>query len=146
MSFESSTTRNTRLRGCTRYDPDDKTALEGQQWRTFTLPNPKWRKLALRGVMMGASDELAAIVSPCLGGLLLIFVPDDNDDRLRVVDGGLEARIWNSKRGWTYEIASFKSAVVLARGEKSSAYEALERSISLLRLLHEDSGVMRHAA
>jgi hypothetical protein len=65
---------------------------------------------------------------------------------LRLIDGGLEARIWNGKRGWMYEIASFKSGVVLAQGEKSSAYEALERSVSLLLLLHEDYGVMRHAA
>ncbi len=95
---------------------------------------------------MATTDEIAAIVSPCLGGLLLIIVPDDNDDRLRVIDGALEVRIWNSKRGWTYEIASFRSGVVLARGEKSSAYAALERSISLLLLLHEDSGVLRCAA
>ncbi len=95
---------------------------------------------------MATTDEIAAIVSPCLGGLLLIIVPDENDDRLRIIDGALEARIWNGKRGWVYEIASFKSGVVLARGEKSSAYEALERSIPLLLLLHEDSGVLRCAA
>ncbi len=95
---------------------------------------------------MATTDELAAIVSPQLGGLLLIVLPDEHDDRLRVIDGALEARIWNGKRGWVFEIASFKSGEVLARGEKSSAYEALERSIPLLLLLHEDSGVLRCAA
>ncbi len=95
---------------------------------------------------MSTTDELAASMSPYLGELLLIVLPDENDDRLRVIDGALEARIWNGKRGWMYEIASFKSGEVLARGEKSSAYAALERSIQLLLLLHEDSGVLRCAA
>ncbi len=96
---------------------------------------------------MATTDELAAIVSPYLGELLLIILPDKDDDRLRVIDGALEVRIWNGKRGWTYEIASFKSGGVLARGEKSSAYAALERSIPLLLLLHEDhSSAMGHAA
>ncbi len=48
---------------------------------------------------MATTDELAAIMSPCLGELLLIVLPDENDDRLRVIDGALEARIWNGKRG-----------------------------------------------
>ncbi len=96
--------------------------------------------------MATTSDELAAIISPYLGELLLIVVPDEKDDRLRVIDGALEARIWNGKRGWVYEIASFKTGEVLARGEKSSAYAALERSIPLLLLLHEDSGVLRCVA
>ncbi len=94
---------------------------------------------------MAASDELA-IVSPYLGELLLIILPDEDDDRLRVIDGALEARVWNTKQGWVYEIASFKTGVVLAKGEKSSAYAALERSIPLLLLLHENSAALRCAA
>ncbi len=95
---------------------------------------------------MATTDESAAIVGRQFGGLLLIVMPDEHDDRLRVSDGALEVRIWNGKQGWVYEIASCKSGAVLARGEKSSAYAALERSVPLLLLLHEDSGVMRHAA
>jgi hypothetical protein len=119
--------------------------LRVQQWRTLALPT-KWRKLALRGYSMAITDELAAIVGRQLGGLLLIVLPDEHDDRVRVIDGALEARIWNGKQKWIYEIVSCKSGAVLARGEKSSAYAALERSIPLLLLLHEDSGAMRHAA
>jgi hypothetical protein len=129
-----------------RVTVDAKKTLVGQQCPSCALHTLKWRKLALWGDAMATTDELAAIVSPYLGELLLIILPDENDDRLRVIDGALEVRIWNGKRGWTYEIASFRSGAVLARGEKSSAYAALERSIPLLLLLHEDSGAMRCAA
>ena len=95
---------------------------------------------------MATTDELAEIIGRHFGGLLLILLPDEHDDRVRVTDGASEARIYSGKQGWIYEIASCKSGAVLARGEKSSAYAALERSIPLLLLLHEDSGAMRHAA
>ncbi len=95
---------------------------------------------------MATTDEVVAAVSRYLGELLLIVLPDENDDRLRVIDGALEARIWSGKQGWVYEIASCKTGVVLAQGEAASAYAALERSIPLLLLLHEDSGVLRCAA
>ncbi len=97
---------------------------------------------------MATTDEVGAIVAPHLGERLLIVLPDKNDDRVRVIDSGLEARIWKSTQElFIYEIASTRSGVVLARGEASSAYAALERSIPLLLLLHERSDeAMRHAA
>ncbi len=125
---------------------DDKTTLERTTVAQIGASHPQMAQIGVSGDEMASTDEVASIVSPYLGELLLIILPDENDDRLRVIDGALEVRIWNGKRGWTYEIASFKSGVVLARGEKSSAYEALERSIPLLLLLHEDSSAMGHAA
>ncbi len=95
---------------------------------------------------MAVSDEVIAIIPPHLGNRLLLILPDENDDRIRIVESRLEARIWKGNRDYMYEIASCKSGVVLARGEASSAYAALERSIPLLLLLHEDSGVLRCAA
>ena len=88
------------------------------------------------------------MVAAHLGENLLIVLPDEYDDRVHVIDSGLEARVWKEKKDYfVYEIASMKSGVVLARGEASSAYAAIERSIPLLLLLHERSDeAMRHAA
>jgi hypothetical protein len=95
---------------------------------------------------MKTTEELAPLLAPYLGELLLIVLPDKNDERLRVIAGVLEARIWNAKQKWVYEIVSCKSGAILARGEAASAYAALEHSIPLLLLVHERSGTMRHAA
>jgi hypothetical protein len=106
----------------------------------------QWRKLTLLGVCMSTPDEVAAVIGPYLGELLLIILPDDNDDRVRVIDGALEARIWKGKQDYIYEIASRRTGVVLARGSAGGAYAALERSIPLLLLFHEHSGAMVRAA
>ncbi len=96
---------------------------------------------------MATTDEVVRIVAPHLGERLLLILPDKNDNRFRVVDGALEARIWSGKHElYIYEIALCKSGVVLARGEAVTAYAALERSIPLLLLLHEGSGAMGHGA
>jgi hypothetical protein len=123
-----------------------KSTLDGTTVAYIGASHVQMAQVGASTYSMATTDEIAAIVSPCLGGLLLIIVPDENDDRLRVIDGALEARIWNGKQGWVYEIASVRSGVVLAKGEASSAHAAVERSIPLLLLLHEDSGVLRCAA
>ncbi len=89
------------------------------------------------------ADEIAALIGPGLADRLLLLLPDSADPRLRVVLHGYEARIWEDRQHYTYEIVSF--GTVLARGEAVSAYAALERTLPLLVLLNRSCGSPRAA-
>ncbi len=97
-------------------------------------------------MVRATTDEVIRIVGPHLGERLLLVLPDEDDDRLRVIDGGLEARIWRRRERYAYEIASVRTDALLAKGEAATAYAALERSIPLLLLLHEGSSTMQRTA
>jgi hypothetical protein len=79
-------------------------------------------------------DDVIAVIAPSLGDRMMIVPPDSDDDRLRFVYGTFEVRIWKDNHGYTYEILS--AAALLARGETSSAYAALERAMSLTVMLN----------
>ena len=79
------------------------------------------------------ADEVVAAIVPHVSDRLIILLPHGGQDYVRVIHGDCEARVRRGERGYLYEIVSRN--VVLARGEKGSAYTALERSTSLLVML-----------
>jgi hypothetical protein len=90
------------------------------------------------------ADEVVAAIASYIGDRLIVVLPHPGHDYVRVIYGDCEARVRREKPGYLYEIISCN--VILARGEKSSAYTALERSTSLLVMLKEASGVRWRAA
>jgi hypothetical protein len=98
---------------------------------------------SLRKADPTADDVVAALV-PHVGDRLIVVLPHLGHDYVRIIYGDCEARVRREKPGYLYEIVSRN--LVLARGEKGSAYTALERSTSLLMMLKEASGVRWRAA
>ncbi len=88
-------------------------------------------------------DDIIRVIASSTADHIFVVLPHGSDARLQLVYESFEARIWKDKDGYSYEIVSLGS--VLAQGEATTAYTALERTLPLIILLHRSGRAYRAA-